>query len=420
MSSTTSNQLVPKPQSVQKNMLFNTVGSLMYQGCLWLITVLVVVLAKGYNDSGVLSFAMTIGNMFTAVGTFNIRTYQVSDVRNKYSQQNYVAFRLVTLVIGVVIMGAYSIVVSPDTATLIAVFAFLLFKIDESFVDVMYGVDQRGQRMDYIGISQFIRGVLVIVAFCAGMVLAHSLVVAILLMFPACLLVTVFYDIPHAHRFGSVKPQITTAQTKALLVECLPLVLETLFLGMIVSVARQYFSNAFGNELLGEYAAVATPAVLVQAAARYMYAPALVPLSERWGEDPQQKFLPYFKKTVVIMLVFIAVMVPLLSLVGPWALCLVYGQSIAPYTYLFTNVLICTGSIALLYYLTDVLVICRDIRGALIASVASLAVSLATMVPLEGIFQMQGINYTVMLATAAGVLVSALLLARRIHTVKRG
>lgn len=416
----TSVRNVPKPQSVQKNMLFNTVGSLMYQGCLWLITVLVVVLAKGYNDSGVLSFAMTIGNMFTAVGTFNIRTYQVSDVRNKYSQQNYVAFRLVTLVIGVVIMGAYSIVVSPDTATLIAVFAFLLFKIDESFVDVMYGVDQRGQRMDYIGISQFIRGVLVIVAFCAGMVLAHSLVVAILLMFPACLLVTVFYDIPHAHRFGSVKPQITTAQTKALLVECLPLVLETLFLGMIVSVARQYFSNAFGNELLGEYAAVATPAVLVQAAARYMYAPALVPLSERWGEDPQQKFLPYFKKTVVIMLVFIAVMVPLLSLVGPWALCLVYGQSIAPYTYLFTNVLICTGSIALLYYLTDVLVICRDIRGALIASVASLAVSLATMVPLEGIFQMQGINYTVMLATAAGVLVSALLLARRIHTVKRG
>jgi hypothetical protein len=94
-------------------MLFNTVGSLMYQGCLWIITVLVVVLSDGYTDSGILSFAMTVGNMFTALGTYNMRTFQVSDVKNEYSQGTYVGFRCLTLVIALAVISAYSLIVSP-------------------------------------------------------------------------------------------------------------------------------------------------------------------------------------------------------------------------------------------------------------------------------------------------------------------
>lgn len=145
-------------------MLYSTIGSLTYQGCLWITTVLVVILSNGYSDSGILSFAMTIGNMFSAIGTYSMRTYQVSDVKDKYSQRNYVAFRLITLLIGLVVIGIYSVAVSPDSLTLIAVFAYLLFKTDESFCDVLYGVDQRGERMDYIGISQFVRGVIIVLA----------------------------------------------------------------------------------------------------------------------------------------------------------------------------------------------------------------------------------------------------------------
>jgi hypothetical protein len=163
---------------------------------------------------------------------------------------NYVAFRLITLLIGLVVIGVYSVAVSPDSLTLTAVFAYLLFKADESFCDVLYGVDLRGERMDYIGISQFIRGVII--------------VLAILAMFPAGLLVTILYDIPHAGRLDVICPDIKAKQAKDLFVECLPIVLEILFLGMIASVARQYYANAYGTERLGIYAAVATPAVLIQ------------------------------------------------------------------------------------------------------------------------------------------------------------
>ncbi len=400
-----------KPLDIKKNMLYNTIGSLIYQGCLWITTVLVVVLANGYSDSGVLSFAMTIGNMFNAVGTYNMRTYQVSDIKGQYSQRNYVAFRMVTIGIGFVVISAYSFIVSPDSWTLISTLIYLLFKIDEAFCDVLYGVDQRNERMDYIGISQFMRGIAIVLSFSAGLYFAGSLIIAMLAMFACCLLVTLLYDIPHAMRLSSIKPEIKKAQVKKLLVECLPLVLEILFLGMIVSVARQYFANANGNEQLGIYAAIATPAVLIQAAARYLYAPALVPLSEKWNESPKESFLPFFKKTIRLMLLFFVICLPVLAIAGPPLLLLVYGTRLADYTYLFTNVLVSTACMAALYYLTDTLVIMRDIKGSLVSTSAALAASLALMIPLEGTFDMQGINYTVIAACIVGIIAASLFLS---------
>lgn len=123
-------------------MLFNTTGSLVYQGCLWLTTVLVVTLSGAYTGSGILAFAMTIGNMFNPIGTYSMRTYQVSDIRCLLSQGNYIAFRLITVCIGLVLIVPIRCG-DPELSTAITVLLYLLFKTDEAFADVLYGADQR-------------------------------------------------------------------------------------------------------------------------------------------------------------------------------------------------------------------------------------------------------------------------------------
>lgn len=93
--------------------------------------------------------------------------------------------------------------------------------------------------MDYIGISQLLRGIIVIISFSFGLWITKDIVIAILAMYPACLLVTLLYDIPHARRLAQIKPRLLPKQGRTLLVKYLPLVLEILFLSMVVSVARQ-------------------------------------------------------------------------------------------------------------------------------------------------------------------------------------
>lgn len=121
---------------------------------------LVVVLSTDYNNSGALAFAMSVGNMFASVSLYKMRTYQVSDISCEHSAKDYIGFRFVSILFSLIMSCIYVAAISDNASFLVATFVFLVFKIDETFVDVLYGVDQKGQRMDYIGKSQFMRGAL--------------------------------------------------------------------------------------------------------------------------------------------------------------------------------------------------------------------------------------------------------------------
>ena len=58
--------------SLKQNMLWNSFGSLTYLGCQWLITILVVRLADGYDDAGTLSLAMSVYNMFSSLAIYRM------------------------------------------------------------------------------------------------------------------------------------------------------------------------------------------------------------------------------------------------------------------------------------------------------------------------------------------------------------
>ena len=74
-----------KGLSLKANMFWNSFGSIVYLGCQWLITILVVRLSTGYEDAGALALGMAVSNVFSPIGYFKVRTYQVSDVNNRFS-----------------------------------------------------------------------------------------------------------------------------------------------------------------------------------------------------------------------------------------------------------------------------------------------------------------------------------------------
>ena len=104
------------PVSLGKNALWNSVGSLMYQGCLWLTTVLVVLLSNGYTDSGVLALAMTIGNIYDPIATYSMRVYQASDAEGAHPQAHYLGFRIITMAIGLCVVIPYAAIVAQSAA----------------------------------------------------------------------------------------------------------------------------------------------------------------------------------------------------------------------------------------------------------------------------------------------------------------
>lgn len=402
-----------EPLSVAQNTIFNAIGCLCYLGCQWVTTVMVVRLSSSYENSGLYAFAMATGIIFASIALYKVRTFQVSDISNQFSNSSYIAFRLITILIGWFVCAVYIPIATNRQMNLITVsLLYLVFKTDESFSDVLYGIYQKNGRMDYIGISQFIRGILSLIAFSAGLALTDSLPTAIISMTTSCMLVTIVYDLPHARRFGSIKPIFDNSALLALAKICFFAMLASLLANSIVSSVRQYYGIVNGSEALGHYASVATPAVLIQVAATYLYSPLIGKLATDLKKD-RVLFLKSFIKTMGMLVLVMGICVLALSLVGSSLLTIAFGNSIQPYTYLFPYVLTATAAVGLLLYCNDVLIIQRRMKQTLFCNGIAFACAVASAIPFIALFDMNGINYSIILGCSIAILSSLSCIMRR-------
>lgn len=383
------------PLSTQSNALWNAAGCFFYLGCQWLTTIFVVLLSTDFENSGILAFAMSIGNMFSAIGLYKVRTYQVSDINSEYNPNNYVGFRFITIGIGAAATIAYLLIGAGLNAFTFASIAYMLFKVDETLNDVFFGIEQKSCRMDYIGKSQFLRGVATILGFTLPLILFDNLVTAILGMALLCASITILYDRRNAMMFGFTKPSISRTQIKQLALACLMPTIANFLATSIVSVARQKYGLLYGESMLGIYASIATPAVLVQAAASYLYSPLIGKLALTLSNGGIQAFRQGLIKTIGVMLAAICAMCTTVSGAGIWGLPILFGESIASYVWIFPYVLISTGCVALLYFVNDMLIIMRKGAAQLIINALALAVTIVCLEPFTGAVSMNGVNMAI-------------------------
>lgn len=393
----------PKPISIRKNLIWNSIGCLFYQGCMWLITVLVV-LVSGYEDSGVLAYAIALGNMFFSLALYNMRVYQVSDVAGENSQQNYVAFRLITIVGAFVMMAIYLFATTKSSALLIASFCMLLFKADEAMSSVYYGVEQLGGRMDYIGRSQILRGLIILIGFTSVLYVTHNLDLAIIVMAVFCIAVTFLYDRKRALLMFNVVPKISLNKTKHMFRKCFPSAVTLLFYGAVVSIARQIYEINYGEELLGIYAAIATPAVLVQVMASYLYSPFIGLFAEEWKKKNYKRLAAMLFKIIGAILGVVLLLCVFAVFFGNDFLVLLYGESISSYTHILVPTLIAVAAVAFMALFLDLMVSFRKLSVAFCSNALALLIVVLGGSPIMNQFGMNGINIVIIIGFLTGVL----------------
>ena len=394
-------------------MAWNTIGSFFYQGCMWLLTVLVVRLSSDYQNSGALAFAMSVGNVFYMLATYNLRTYQVADTTEEYSPSNYVAIRLITIAAAVVICIPYSIIVSPSSSTLFTILAFLLFKSDESFANVLYGIDQQRLRLDISGMSQILRGIACVSAFALFMLLTDSLQISLLAMALSCLAVTLLFDLPRTNDLvETLRPRVSVKKCKKLLIHCLPSALGIVISNFVVSTARQLFGISYGEAALGIYASVATPCVVVQVLAQNLYTPMLGPIASLFKDNKGREARHSCVKLFSGLSIGCFLLSTVVFLCAKPLLTIVYGEGIANYSYLMPGVLAVASCSVLLCLQTDLLIVFDGIKMSLLMNAAAFLVMIASLNPMIDRFYMNGISFSLCLAYIVAMIIGFICLAR--------
>lgn len=381
-----------KPLTLRQNVIWNSVGTIIYLFLQWILTV-VVVRISGYADAGILSLCMSIGNVFAPVATYSIRQYQASDLLHEFQSGTYISTRLLTC-FGVLCFGiAFSLLSHYTTYQIICIIIYVIFRILESFVDVFHGISQREHRMDIIGRSFFIRGVSNFIVFLVILLLSRKLSLALTAMVTSTILSILFFDLPQTRRLESVIPEWNFRKTKHLLFICTPLMLAGLISNVLSFYPRYLLEKQFGDQLMGIYSSVATPAIIIQVSASFIFAP-LVPIFAGYFQENKKTELSRLLIRIAIYVAIISFLAIAVSIFfGEKGLILLFGRDIIPFRYLLLPAVVSSILTSIVWLLLSVLTAIRLLREQLISNVVAVALCLVISPFLIRTYNMNGVSF---------------------------
>lgn len=389
---------------IGKAIIWNTLGSTVYLGCLWLLNILVVRVGN-YSEAGVLSLAISVANVVQSISLAGIRNFQVSDVEGKYTNFTYIVARYITSSLGFIGCMLFVLFNSYSRYQTACVMAMCIYRILDGLTDVYHGILQKNWRLDLVGKALILRGIGVVLSFTIILQATKSLFYAILGMTILSFLIFLFGEHHFAGKIDNVSRHFDWGSTTGLILHTIPLALYTTLLNGISVVTRYYIELIEGEEKLGYYSSIASPALIVQVAATYIFTPLIGKFAEYNKQKEEEKFIRLMWKCVLLIAAVFVTAILVCLFLGDFGLKLLFGETILSYSDLLMPIVLSTGLTAIVLFQSMLLVVLRDMVGVTVGNVIGFAANLV-LAPMylktEGL---QGANTALILSLTVDVVV---------------
>lgn len=189
----------PQGLSLRINFSWTLAGNMVYAASQWGI---LIVLAKLGSPEmvGRFALALAITAPVMLLSMLQLRAVQATDARNLHPFGHYLALRLLTTVLALVVIAAVVFVAGYSWSTAMVILAMGLAKACESISDVFFGLMQRYERMDCIAKSMMLKGPLSLLALGITLFFSGSLMLGVLAMAAIWLVLLMTYDARNATR----------------------------------------------------------------------------------------------------------------------------------------------------------------------------------------------------------------------------
>lgn len=383
-----------------KEIFFNSGGNILYLACTWLMTVVVVRLTD-FDTAGVFSLAMTITVVFYSISNYGIRSFQVSDVSNEYTDQEYMMARILTCVFGFFLCTAYCLINNYGFHQLVVIMLYMLYKTIEAFSDLSYGYFQKYQHFDYVFYSLCARGILTIGLFFVSLKISHNIYIALSAIIIGTTILYMWYDLRLTKSL--IQPVILwnrniCVRSTKLLKSTFNLMLINAMAPFINAIPRVYFEEHSTSEQYGYYFSISSPTVIISTFVGCVLLP-LVPLfAEAYRKNNIKRAIKLLGGCVLFTLTFGAVCYISSLFLGDFALQLLYTKEILQYSYALQAIIWAVVFSALIMCFNIYFIAIRKQKylvGALLVGCTS-AYFLTPL--LVDAYAMQGVSYTLICA----------------------
>lgn len=439
-----------REKNVKKAFLWNIIGSSCYSLSSFLY-LMVVTRVCGVELAGFFSLSYATAQLLLTVGRFGMRTYQATDLREKYLFREYGVSRILTCSAMMLFGIIYSSFSFQGEYVAISVFIILMKTVD-AVEDVFHGNFQQNYHVELMGKMLAARNTYSAAAFTASLLLTKNLAFACtftsLSSLGLCLLMNGFavkgmrrelikeqenakaqtlkdreQDPEGREQNLNKREQISEGQEPALnrrafrwssvgmlLKTCAPLFLGTFLSLLLYNVPKYAMDSVMSKEYQTYYSVLFMPSFVITLLSEFLFKPTITTIAELWWMKEIRKFSGYVLRIVGLILVFTGGIVIGGHLIGRRLLELIYGVDLSSYQLEFIVLLIGGGISAAVYMLYNILIAIR--RGGCILTVYAVTAVL-TILPARSMVKGLGvmgacINYlyscTILFIIFSGVL----------------
>jgi len=378
--------------SIRANIIWNSLGNTIYLALQWLLTI-VIARITDYNQLGLYSLAMSITHVGFSICSWGVRNYQISDIRQKYKWNEYVTARFATCILGCSIIAIFTLTQDYSYVQIVSINIYMLFRAFESIIDVAHGIFQQESRMDFIGISYITRGILNFIVMIIILYLTENIVYAIIGTTISTLFILLLMDYRYLYKLKSRYFVAAYKKVCQLIWDCMPLAIQHILFTSYASIPKIFLEKIHGQELLGIYASITIPVVIIQSMANFIIIPFATIMSDYAADKDKYNLIRIIKMIICGIIIIGLTVGSILLLTGDKILYFLYGSEVSCFSDVLLPCLIAVLLIAFDSLLNILLIIFRQKKGLLFANFCSILITLCLADYLIESFSLYGASY---------------------------
>lgn len=359
---------------LKKDYFWNTLGVLL-QNVISPVLLLVVTRVNGIEAAGLFSFAFSMSLLLYALGMWGGRTYQISDVKKEFQSRSYVMARVLLAILVLVVAAIFCSVNRYDVYKTSVIFVLAVFKLLESFADVLYGILQTNSQLYKSGKSLAVKAILGMVSFVAIDLLTNNILVGSLGIVAVNTVVFLCYDFPQTNRlekirFPKAKIREYVHEAKEIIKRCTN-VFVVMFLAMFSLNVPRYFIDQYSQEEVGYFGIIAMPITLIVLVITFILQPNIVTISKQYSDGKMTDFKRSANKILGLSVVIGLMVLAGTIIAGTWVLHLLFGVDFTHHA-MALNVIVAGGiASALVTVCLNIFVIMRKLTFSLVVLIVT-------------------------------------------------
>lgn len=353
------------------------------------ILLFVVTRISGLFVAGIFSISYIVSQTFAVVGSYSMRNYQVSDMKNKYSYGTYIYSRIISTIVMFVTCMVYSLLEGYTGEKLVLIAILCVYRAVDGYEDVYHGEMQKRNRLDVASRIVTYRIVISSAIFAIGVLCTNNIIFSTaLLTISAVLLSWGMNAVAISVMDMQQKPQKN--QVWKLLFEVAPICIGAFLYSYLVNSPKYAIENILSDDMQTIFNIIFMPVFVINMLSSFVFKPYVARMGIYWNEKKQKEFIKLLLLQVGCVLGITAIVMLAGFILGIPVLEFIYGVDLKQYKLLFMMLLAFGGITALDAFALIVLTVMRLQNVVLVSYIVSLIVDVIFMNSLVIKYHMMG------------------------------